>query len=991
MTLRLSLQGRPLMERDGDPVALGTHEAVALLAYLGVTDRRQRCETLSNLLWPYADRKVAAAALCRTLADIRDAVGGEVLVSDDETLALDPGAVTVDVRRIRELLAGTRGHDHAATTVCRDCVAPLAEIAELHRGAFLEGFALRDSSRYDEWQSSTAEQLQRELAEALARLTEAGVLTGDLKLATRAARRRLALEPLHEPAHRVVMRLHAWQGHHEEVLRQYRECVRVLGSELGVGPLEETTRLCEDALAGRVVTPSPATELGPGPATSPPVASVLEGSRRGRPGVRRVAPVNGERDAAASGSRDRPPFVARERELAMLSTAIERVHTDGMVVIVEGEAGSGKTRLLEELATRPEVSDRCVLSTVCRRDETGRAYGVVAELLRSAIGPAPATCSWFTDLRSDVAREVGRVLPEVAELTGPTWPVDGPGATWRLIDALATALAAAASDGRQPPGVLVVDDVQWIDESSLDVLSRLAHRLEGRPVCVVLIWPTELVDRGHRLRRLVADLACQQRVRQLPLARLDAGAVRILVDDALGEGHPDLAKVTEQVMETTEGVPLLVVEYLAALVRDPDAMQNPVPQGAKDLLSVRLSAIGPCARQVLTAAAVLGRPFDSELIRHVSGRTHEETLGALADLTVAGLIAEPGHGRLGYDCTHRHVRALAYEQAGRVRQRLLHRRVAAALERRVRHRREDQSLASTIAAHHAAAGDGPAAARWFARAGAHAGKLLAITEAVAHYEEALAHGHHEPAHIQESLGDLQGLVERYDLALARYEAAAAVASDERQAELGLKIAGVYQRRCQWTLADRHLAIAQSVVEDRGGSETAALRARILIDRGLVAHRRGHVGEAASLARAALLAASDSRDLSALAGAHNLLGVLSKQDLSAARHHLERALALARKQRDVGVEVAAANNLAQAHAAAGALDRALPLAESALARVGQLADRHREAALRNNLAGLLRAAGRHEEAMLHLKRAVTLFAEIGEPDERAPEIWKVAAW
>jgi tetratricopeptide (TPR) repeat protein len=94
---------------------------------------------------------------------------------------------------------------------------------------------------------------------------------------------------------------------------------------------------------------------------------------------------------------------------------------------------------------------------------------------------------------------------------------------------------------------------------------------------------------------------------------------------------------------------------------------------------------------------------------------------------------------------------------------------------------------------------------------------------------------------------------------------------------------------------------------------------------------------------------------------------------------------------VGVEVAAANNLAQAHAAAGALDRALPLAESALARVGQLADRHREAALRNNLAGLLRAAGRHEEAMLHLKRAVTLFAEIGEPDERAPEIWKVAAW
>jgi DNA-binding SARP family transcriptional activator len=991
MTLRLSLQGRPLIERDGKLVALATHEAVALLAYLGVTDRPQRCETLAGLLWPDADREGATAALRRMLGDVRHAIGAEVLMSDGQMLALDPGAVTVDVRRVRELLAGTRGHDHAVTTVCRDCLEPLAEIDELHRGAFLEGFALHDSSRYDQWQSSTAEKLQRELADALSRLAEVRVLTGDLKLATQAARRRLALEPLHEPAHRVVMRLYAWQGRHEEALRQYRECVRLLRSELGVAPLEETSRLCEEVLAGRVAAPSSATEPTAALTTSPPVPSGLDGSPLGRPPASRLAPVNDEWDGAAAASRDRLPFVARERELAMLSTVIERVHTDGVVVVVEGEAGSGKTRLMKELATRPVAFDRRVLSTGCRQDETGRAYGVVAELLRSAIGPAPATCSWLTGLRSDVAREVGRLLPEVAELVGPALPVDGAGATWRLIDALATALAAAASDGPQPSGVLVVDDVQWIDESSLNVLSHLAHRLEGRPVCLVLVWPTELVGRGHRLRRLVADLARRQLVRQLPLARLDAGAVRILVDDALGDDHPDLARVTEQVMETTEGVPLLVVEYLAVLVRDPDALHDPAPHGAEDLLSARLSAIGPAAGQVLTAAAVLGRPFDPDLIGRVSGRTAEETAGALSELTVAGLIAQPGHGQAGYDCTHIHLRALAYRQAGRVRQRLLHRRVAAALERRLRHRREDQSLAITIAAHHAAAGDGPAAAIWFARAGAHAAKLLAITEAVAHYEEALAYGHHEPARIHESLGDLHMLAERHACALDRYEAAAALAGDERQAVLEHKIAGVYQWWGQWALADRHLAIALSVLGDGPERKATALHARILTDRGLVAHRRGHVEDAASLARAALLAASDSRDLSALAGAHNLLGVVSKRDLSSARHHLERALALARRQHDVGVEVAAANNLAQAHAATGALDQALPLAESALARAGQLADRHREAALRSNLAGLLRAAGRNDEAMLHLKRAVTLFAEIGEPDERAPEIWKVAAW
>jgi tetratricopeptide (TPR) repeat protein len=748
--------------------------------------------------------------------------------------------------------------------------------------------------------------------------------------------------------------------------------VRALRSQLGVDPLDETVRLTEEVLAGQVVL---RTDAGSRAGVPPP--STADRARH--------SPTPSAGRGAAP--RWRPPLVARERELAMLSTVIERAHTDGVVVIIEGEAGSGRTRLLDELLRRPNAGGRRMLSTVCRPDETRRPYGTVIELLRAAIGPVPSASGWLAELRSDVVREVGRVLPEVAEVAGPPLPVDGQGATSRLTAALATALAAAASAGPQPPGVLVIDDVQWSDASSLDVLSRLARELAGQPVSVLLAWPTELVGRGHPLRRLVTDLAGRQLVRQLPLGRLNAAAVRTLLDDVLGAGRPDARVLTDQIIDLTEGIPLFVVECLVALDRDPAVLAE-AHHGSDDLLLGRLDAIGPAALQVLTAAAVLGRPFDVELIRDASGRTGDETVEALAELTAAGLLTAPGHGRAGYDIAHTRLRTLVAERAGHVRRRLLHRRVAAALEHRDRH--GAQQLPAVVAAHHAAGGDEPAAAAWFARAAAQAAQLLAVPEAVDHYERALALGHQDPGGIHEALGDLQMLTGRGREALRSYDAAAALVDDERLAVLEHKIAGVYQRWGRWTLADEHLCMALATLE---GDEApmGALRARILTDRGLVALRRNHTEEARSLARAALEEAQRANDPRAQAGAHNLLGVVRKDDLPAARDHLERALDLARRHHDVGVEVAAANNLAQAHAAAGALDRALPLAESALARVGQLADHHREAALRNNLADLLRAAGRHEEAMLHLKRAVALFAEIGEPDERAPEIWPLAVW
>ena len=998
--VRLSLLGAPVVERAGETMVFDTRKATAVLAYLAATGRVHRRETLAALGWPDTDRERAAAALRRTLSTIRRVAGADVLVTDAGTVGLDRN-VWVDVHAARSALASTRTHDHRPTEVCHACVGPLSTVADLHRGPFLEGFALRDSAEFEDWCLRTAEELERELADALSRLVDAHVAAGALEEAVDFARRRLSLDPLHEPAHRMVMRLYAWQGRRSAALRQYRECVRILEAELGVTPLDDTTRTYEDILADRLEAPG-----NHASAVAHQRATVFAHAAEplDRRLARRLAPADPETQRVQAGPASSGPanagfarnglrFVARDREMVLLTQLLEQTRHDGILIAIEGEAGIGKTRLLAELRARPPLQRRPVLHVACQQDEAGLAFGAIVEALRSA-DTGSRIIDRFSHLPEHTARELARVLPELIDRTGRPPPADGPGATWRLHDALATALTSAVHDpGGATPGVLVIDDAHWLDESSLDVIAHLAHRLRDRPVCVVLAWRTELVGRGHRLRRLVADLGRQGTASTITLHRLDEAAVRTLLMDSAGTIRTDVDELTDSVMASTEGVPLLVVEYLAALARDASALDGPTPRGARDLFLARLASVGDSARQVLTTAAVIGRPFDPDLVRRASGRTDDETAAALEELVAARLIKELDGDSGQYDFTHARLRAVVYDDAGLARRRLLHRRIAAALERRNRdiHTERSLAVAVTIAAHHRAAGDEPMAAQWLVTAAEGATDMLAVPDAVAHYEEALALGHPDRGRIYEALGQLHTLSGTYAAALYRFEAAAALVDDERFPALEHKIAGVYVRWGRWVLADQHLAIALGALADRDSGQAAALRARVLTDRGLVAHHLGREEEAASCAQAAVAAAESADDLAALAGAHNLLGVLSKRKLSLARHHLEHALALARRLHDLATEVAAANNLAQAHAAAGSIDLALPLAEAVLERADMLGDRHRQAALHNNLADLLRAAGRHDEAMTHLKKAVTLFAEVGQPGVPEPGVWKLAEW
>jgi DNA-binding SARP family transcriptional activator len=938
--LRLAVLGPPRVELDGAAVEVDTRKAIALLVYLAVTGERHGREALAGLLWPDYDDAHARAALRRTLSALGKGLRGGWLATDRTSIALDRAGLWLDLARFRALLEECGSHGHQPAEVCPACLVPLREAAALHRGEFLAGFALRDADGFEDWQRLQAESLRRELAGVLERLVEAEAAEGRWQDAIADGHRWLALDPLHEPAHRQLMRVYAWSGQRGAALRQYRACVRVLDRELGVAPLEETTELYQTIKQDRA-------EREPPVAAPPPVAA---------------APLA------------RPPLVGRSAEWSALLEAYQAARHDGRLVVLEGEAGIGKTRLAEEFAAHAMAAGATAVAGRCYDGESGLVYQPFVEGLRAALA-GRADRAWLQGVAAPWLVEASRLLPELAELRPglpPAPPLDSPGAQSRFLAGLREVLLAAL--GGPVPGVLLLDDLHWADEASLDLLTYLARRLAGQPLCIVVTWRSEQVHGGHRLRRLAAEAQRAGGATVLRLAPLSEPEVAELVAVVA----PARSGQAAWLYQETEGLPFFLTEYLA--VAPGGAPERPLPGGVRELLQSKLGQVSEAGRQLLATAAVIGRSFDFDTVRGASGRSEEETVAALEELTERGLVREVREAgelpEVAYDFGHERMRALVYEQTSLARRRLLHRRVAEALAGRATGGRP----VASVARHFQLAGQEAEAAAAFKAAGDQARDLYAN-------HEALAHWHPDAAGLHEAIGDLETLAGAYDDALASYEAAAASASTEALATLEHKLGGVHDRRGDWQAAASHFEAALA------GFQDDARRARLYADWSLTAHRRGDQRHAVELADRALALAEAAEDAKALAQVHNILGVLAGHlgDHAGARRHLERSLELAERLADPSSRMAALNNLALARRAAGEPARALELAETALVLCTALGDRHRQAALHNNLADLLQAMGRPEDAMAHLKQAVTIFTEVGAPDRLQPEIWKLVEW
>jgi serine/threonine protein kinase/DNA-binding SARP family transcriptional activator/predicted ATPase len=281
-SLRIYLFGSPRVERNGRPVSLQRRKTVALLAYLARTNQPHSRDSLATLLWSEDDQAAARANLRRDLSRLREELGDDALLVDRAQVRLNPQAeLWLDVATFEHSLEATRRHNHPAAQLCPHCLQTLTAAAELYQGDFMAGFSLPGSPEFDRWQFFQAESLRRSLAGALQQLAHWYTAQGQFEPAITFGRRWLALDPLHEPAHRQLMQLYAWSGQQAAALRQYQECVRLLQEELGVPPETATTGLHELIRTRQLPLPpgiQPTTPPPPEPAveTDPPDRYLIE-------------------------------------------------------------------------------------------------------------------------------------------------------------------------------------------------------------------------------------------------------------------------------------------------------------------------------------------------------------------------------------------------------------------------------------------------------------------------------------------------------------------------------------------------------------------------------------------------------------------------------------------------------------------------------------------------------------------------------------------
>jgi predicted ATPase/DNA-binding SARP family transcriptional activator len=313
----LFLFGPPRIECDGEPVELDTRKAVALASYLAISGESHSRDALATLFWPLSDQSHARAALRRTLSTLRRALGQGKLEVDGERLALRPSAdFWLDVDQFHHLLGECRTHGHLPEKVCPACLAPLSRAITLYRADFMTGFTLRDSPGFDEWQFFQTENLRLELAWALQRLVRCHFDTREFEPAIAYARRWVALDPIREQPHYILMQIYAWAGQRSAALRQYQEYVEVLEREMGAPPAEDISQLYQAIRENK----------------APPLPS-------------RTAPVP---------SHNLPlqptPFIGREEELLEIGQLLDRASC--RLLTLSGPGGIGKTRLALEAAAQ---------------------------------------------------------------------------------------------------------------------------------------------------------------------------------------------------------------------------------------------------------------------------------------------------------------------------------------------------------------------------------------------------------------------------------------------------------------------------------------------------------------------------------------------------------------------------------------------------------------------------------------------------------------
>jgi len=456
------------------------------------------------------------------------------------------------------------------------------------------------------------------------------------------------------------------------------------------------------------------------------------------------ASIQGAPDSAGGSTSDATPFVGRSAEFGVLTGLVARLAAGvGHTVLIEGEPGIGKSRLMSEVARYASARNVPTLATNCFEIERATPYQPVIDLVTRALDRMSDAA--LRNLAPVSLAELAALVPELAERVPglPSLSNDFPEARQARLPRAVDQLLEATRGGR--PLILMVDDIQWADDASAQVLQYLARRAARRPVLVMYAYRDDDVDDDERLAQLVESLRRETAARRVSLARLGPADTEALVA-AHADSMPGTPGLAERLHRETAGNPFFLISILQSL-REGETQLAPqvnaepglLPDALRAAVRVRLAHVPKELRPLLETAAVLGRRFDFDTLLEVRREPEAQLLDAMEALVRRRLLREEAEGGV-YDFSHDKVREVVYRDIGGARRRLLHQRVAETLERRGEgqlqehgHERDAQ-----LAEHFERAHAWSKALRYLVLAGVRSQSLFAMRDALHWLDRAVA-------------------------------------------------------------------------------------------------------------------------------------------------------------------------------------------------------------------------------------------------------------